>query len=136
MNLFHHLGIFVKNLEYGQIEISKFIEISSTSDEIIDEEIGVKIIFVKDNQGILYELVAPFGDNSPVKGALSRGKDLLNHIAYKTNTFDLEIEKLRNAGFVPLGPAKKAKAFEGSRVIFFLSTLGFIIELVEDNGKL
>ncbi len=136
MNFFHHIGIFVKNLEYGKIEISKFIEISSTSDEIIDEEIGVKIIFVKDNQGILYELVAPFGDNSPVKGALSRGKDLLNHIAYKTNTFDLEIEKLRNAGFVPLGPAKKAKAFEGSRVIFFLSTLGFIIELVEDNGKL
>ena len=134
MNLFHHIGIFVKNLEYGKIEISKFIEISSTSDEIIDEEIGVKIIFVKDNQGILYELVAPFV--CPVKGALSRGKDLLNHIAYKTNTFDLEIEKLRNAGFVPLGPAKKAKAFEGSRVIFFLSTLGFIIELVEDNGKL
>ena len=83
MNLFHHIGIFVKNLEYGKIEISKFIEISSTSDEIIDEEIGVKIIFVKDNQGILYELVAPFGDNSPVKGALSRGKDLLNHIASK-----------------------------------------------------
>ena len=32
---------------------------------------------------------------------------------------------------VVLGAPKKAKAFQGSRVIFFLSPLGFIIELIE-----
>ena len=30
---------------------------------------------------------------------------------------------------------KKAKAFEGAKVIFFLSPLGFIIELIEVNTK-
>lgn len=133
MNKFHHIGIFVKDLEYGKLEISKFIEIVSASSEIVDEQMGVKIIFVKDNQGIKYELVAPFGKNSPVNGVLKRGKDYLNHIAYECGSFDDEIKRLRNEGLVPLGVAKNAKAFQGARVIFFLSPLGFIIELIEVN---
>ena len=131
MNTFHHIGIFVKDLEYGKLEISKFVDVASVSNEIVDEDMGVRITFVQDKQGIQYELVAPYGDNSPVVGVLSRGKDFLNHIAYQTNSFDDEISRLRREGLVPLGTAKKAKAFRGSRVIFFLSPLGFIIELVE-----
>ena len=48
-----------------------------------------------------------------------------------TTAFDENIKRLRSEGMMPLGPAKKAKAFGGARVIFLLSTLGFIIELVE-----
>ena len=101
------------------------------SNEIIDEEMGVKIVFLKDYDGIRYELVAPFGDNSPVTNVLKRKKDFLNHIAYETDDFEIEINRLRKAGLVPLGAPKKAKAFQGSRVIFFLSPLGFIVELIE-----
>ena len=77
------------------------------------------------------ELVASFGDNSPVTNVLKRKKDFLNHIAYETDDFEIEINRLRKEGLVPLGAPKKAKAFQGSRVIFFLSPLGFIIELIE-----
>ena len=119
MNTFHHIGIFCKNLEFGKAEISKFANIISFSNEIIDEEIGVRIIFANDAQGIKYELVSAYGKNSPVLGVFSRDKDYLNHVAYCTNSFDKEIVKLRNVGFVPLGAPKKAKAFEGARVIFF-----------------
>ena len=135
MNKFHHIGIFVKDLEYGKSEISKFIDIVSVSNEIVDEQMGVKIIFVKDNHNVTYELVAPNSNESPVTGALKRGRDYLNHIAYECDSFDDEISRLRNEGLVPLGKAKKAKAFEGAKVIFFLSPLGFIIELIEVNTK-
>tara|TARA_B100001564_G_scaffold343613_1_gene340373 strand:+ start:210 stop:614 length:405 start_codon:yes stop_codon:yes gene_type:complete len=131
MNRFHHIGIFVKNLDFGKKELSKFIKVASSSDEIIDEGMGVKIIFLKDKEGIRYELVAPYGDKSPVTGVLKRKKDFLNHIAYETDNFEMEINRLRDEGLVPLGTPKKAKAFHGSRVIFFLSQLGFIIELIE-----
>lgn len=131
---FHHIGIFVKNIDFGKSELSKFIDISSVSKEVEDDEIGVRILFLKDFNNINYELVAPLGKSSPVEGVLRRGKDFLNHIAYSTNTFDEEIMRLRVKGMVPLGPAKKAKAFNGARVIFFLTTLGFIIELIE-TGK-
>ena len=39
---FHHIGIVVKNLEYGKTEIIKFVDISSISDEVVDQKIGVK----------------------------------------------------------------------------------------------
>ena len=134
MNTFHHIGIFCKNLEFGKLEISKFINIASISNEIIDEGIGVRIIFLNDKQGLKYELISPYGENNPVTGTLLRNKDYLNHIAYQTDSFDNEIIKLRNAGHVPLGAPKKAKAFQDSRVIFFLTPLGFIIELIEFNA--
>lgn len=128
---FHHIGIFVKSLEFGTLEISKFINIASKSEMFEDEIIGVKILFLKDYNNITYELVAPYGNNSPVTGVLARGRDFLNHIAYATNEFDKDIKKLRSEGMVPLGLSKNAKAFDGARVIFFLTTLGFIIELIE-----
>lgn len=128
---FHHIGIVVKNLEYGKTEIIKFVDISSISDEVVDQKIGVKILFITDNKNILYELIEPFGNHSPVDGVLSRKKDYLNHIAYTTAFFDEDVIRLRKDGMVPLGPPKTAKAFNGSRVIFFLTPLGFIIELIE-----
>ena len=128
---FHHIGIFVKDLDFGMSELSKFISIASIGEQIEDEGIGVKIIFVKDASNIIYELVAPHGNNSPVTGVLSRDKDFLNHLAYMSIDFDADLKKLRSQGMVPLGAAKKAEAFQGARVIFFLSALGFIIELVE-----
>ena len=131
MRAFHHIGIFVKDLDFGIEEMSKIVDVSSISDEILDEEIDVKIKFLKDTQNINYELVAPLSENSPVHGVLSRRKDYLNHIAYVVDFFDEEIKKLRRERLIPFGPPKKAKAFDGSRVIFFLSPLGFIIELIE-----
>jgi len=131
---FHHIGIFVKDLQFGKSEISKFVDIVSISDEVIDEDMGVRIIFVKDHSNIIYELVAPLGSNSPVNRVLSSGKDYLNHIAYLTNSFDKEVIRIRVEGMVPLGPAKKAKAFHDSRVIFFLTPLGFIIELIDKSA--
>ena len=38
---FHHIGIFVKSLEFGTLEISKFINIASKSEMFEDEIIGV-----------------------------------------------------------------------------------------------
>ena len=131
---FNHIGIFVKDLDFGILEISRFVNIKSISDTVEDVGIGVKIIFVKDASDISYELVAPNGDHSPVLGVLARDKDFLNHIAYETEIFDEEVKRLRHEGMIPLGPAKNARAFRGARVIFFLTALGFIIELIEKTG--
>ncbi|MDA7737642.1 hypothetical protein N8861_04850 [Porticoccus sp.] len=42
-----------------------------------------------------------------------------------------DISRLRKNKNMPLSPAKPAKAFNGSRVIFFLNKLNFIIETIE-----
>jgi methylmalonyl-CoA/ethylmalonyl-CoA epimerase len=129
---FHHIGLFVDSLERGVNEMSKIYEIEHVGGCIEDDAIGVKIIFLKDTSGIVYELVAPLGDASPVNGVLVRGHGFLNHLAYTTDQFDHELIRLRELRMMPLGPAKKAKAFNGRRVAFFLTTLRYIIEIIEE----
>ena len=43
------------------------------------------------------------------------------------------MRKLRNKGFAPLGKAKKALAFNNAKVIFFITPLNFIIEIIEEK---
>lgn len=129
---FHHIGIFVDCIERGINELNRIYEITSIGDPIFDEIMGVKIIFLKDSSDIRYELVAPFGYDSPVTGVLQRGHNFLNHLAYTTKRFEYELSKLRKQGMVPLGPPQNAKAFDGQRVSFFLTKLNYIIEVIED----
>jgi len=129
---FHHIGIFVDSIESGIDEMSKIYDIKHIGETIEDVLIGVNIVFLKDSSGINYELVAPFGDDSPVTGVLKRGHGFLNHLAYTTNHFDSQLRNLRNLGMIPLGPAKRAVAFNGRRVIFFMTKLHYIIEIIEE----
>ena len=129
---FHHIGIFVDSLERGVDEMSKIYEIEHIGNSIEDDFIGVKIVFLKDSSDINYELVAPLGDASPVNGVLERGHGFLNHLAYTTDQFDDELLRLRKQGMMPLGVAKKARAFNNRRVAFFLTSLNYIVEIIEE----
>lgn len=131
MRTFHHVGLFVNDLAFGLEQLKKTLEITSVSQVFADENLLVCIQFVIDNSGVRYELVAPFGDGNPVEQALKSKKNILNHVAYLSDNFESDILELRQGGAIPLGAPKCAKAFEGRRVIFFLTTLGFIFELIE-----
>jgi len=123
---FHHIGLFVKNIEYGLNKLSELIDIKEVEDKIVDDELCVIVLFVLDCDGVRYELVAPNGLDNPVDGVLNSKKNILNHIAYTSMSFDEDILNLRDKGCIPLGPTKKAKAFSGARVIFFY-TLRFYL---------
>ena len=130
---FDHLGIFVKNIKYGINQFKKIIPIKKINKLIIDKNLGVKIVFIYDNSNICYELVAPYGKKSPVHSVLKQRKNIINHIAYKTQNFEKKIKNFRSKGYIPLGPAKKAKAFNNSKVIFFLTSINVIVELIESK---
>ena len=132
---FDHIGIFVKELNYGRTEIAKVIDISDESEVYNDPVLNVSVQFCYDKSKICYELVAPFGDNNPVDMVLKNNGNTLNHVAYKTNKFDEKILHYREKGCIPLGPASQAVAFGGARVIFFLTPLKFIIELIEEINE-
>lgn len=129
---FDHIGIFVKELDFGYQQLSKLFEICNKSIVYHDSLLHVSVQFCYDQHGICYELVAPYGTNSPVNNVINNNTSTLNHIAYKTNGFDESILKLRKTGCIPLGNAQPALAFDGARVIFFLTPLRLIFELIED----
>lgn len=132
---FDHIGIFVKELDHGYCQFSKIINITNKSQVYNDDQLQVSVQFLYDEVGICYELVAPNGPKNPVDIVFKNGERFLNHIAYTSNNFEKQILKLREVGCIPLDVPKPAIAFKGARVIFFLTPLKFIFELVEDiNG--
>jgi len=132
---FNHIGIFVKNIKFGEKELKKIIKIKKISKIFKDKNLKVVVKFLHDRNNICYEIVAPFGKNNPVTRVLKDGKNILNHLAYKTKNFDKMVSKFRNNKSAPLCLPTPAKAFGGARVIFFLTPLKIIVELIEDKSK-
>jgi methylmalonyl-CoA/ethylmalonyl-CoA epimerase len=129
--VFDHIGVFVRDLASGREHFQRLLPIERVSDAVDDPLLRVSVQFLHDASGTCYELVAPYGEGNPVDAVLGAGKNILNHVAYKASDFDAAIAHFRGAGCMPLGPARPALAFGNARVIFFLTPLRMIVELVE-----
>lgn len=128
---FDHVGIFVSDLEEAREKIAAILPVRKWGPRFDDETLRVSVCIGEDDAAVHYELVAPLGSPNPVSGILASGRNILNHIAYRVEDLDRAAEKMRATGAVPAGPPKPALAFGGARVIFFLTALGFMVELIE-----
>ena len=130
--MLHHIGLLVPNLDIGENYLSQFFCWSKKSEKYDDFGIGVSIQFFYDKNDVCVELVAPLTEINPVSQSLSRGTNILNHLAFVSPCFDESVLYLRQYGFVALGQPKDAVAFSGKKVIFFLTPLKMIIEIIEE----
>jgi methylmalonyl-CoA/ethylmalonyl-CoA epimerase len=128
--IFDHIGIVAKDVDAGARQLAKTLGAVEYTQRFDDDALRVSVRFVRDRGGIVYELIAPFGSESPVTKALESRTNLLNQIAYRTGALAEAARALRDRGAFPLGPPKPARAFGGAEVQFFLSDLGFVIELI------
>ena len=128
---FDHLGIVVPDLDVGYEKLSALVHPVSWTRRFDDSNLSVSVRFAKDSSGIIYELIAPLGDASPVTRAVRSRTNLLNHIAYRTESLESCVRHLRRSGAVPVARAAPAIAFGGARVQFLMCPLNFLIELIE-----
>jgi len=128
---FDHIGVFVHDIAAGHDALSDIIPIIRRSEVFTDPVIKVKVQFLFDASGVCYELVAPFGEGNPVDGILKSRRNILNHVAYRTPDLDATLDDLRSKGGFPLNEPTPAVAFGGKRVVFLMTGLNFIIELIE-----
>ena len=131
---FDHVGIVVKELAQGFEDLARALPLVAKTRAFDDHELTVSVQFAKDASGMVYELIAPLGEKSVVSEALAKKRDVLNQLAYKTADLPASLASLRRGGGFPLGEAKPALAFGGAKVQFVYVPLGFIVELIEDNG--
>lgn len=128
---FDHVGIVVADADAGTRSLAALLGATAATERVDDEGLTVSVRFLKDRSGIVYELIAPFGSPSVVDSVLRRGANIINQVAYRTCDLGRSAEALARGGCMPLGSPKAAIAFGGAQVQFFLSRLGFIIELIE-----
>ena len=130
--VFDHVGLIVPSLAAGRDFLAAALEVVRWTPITEDAGLRVSVQFgASAADGVVYELVAPFGEHSPIANALRQGKHILNHLAYRTADLEQAGERLRAQGCYPAGAPEPALAYGGSRVQFFVSPLRFVIELIE-----
>ena len=73
---FDHLGIVVADIAEGRDILNAMFDIQRWTEVYEDPGIGVYVQFGIGSDGPCYELIAPFGEGSPISVALKTGKGI------------------------------------------------------------
>jgi methylmalonyl-CoA/ethylmalonyl-CoA epimerase len=128
---FDHIGVVVGSIASGRRTLQNIMAVKAWTREVKDYENGVAIQFGRCESGVIYELLEPLGEHSPVQMALSDRRALLNHLAYLVPDLAGAGAKLRSQGCVPTAAPRRAIAYGGKSIQFFLTPLYFLVELIE-----
>lgn len=132
---FDHLGLIVPDLAAGRAFLQAALGITRWTPVTDDPGLRVSVQFGSaPGSSIVYELIAPLGDGSPIAGTLRQGKSILNHVAYLTPSLAESAAHLRALGCFATGDPQPAVAYNGCLIQFWISPLRFLIELIEKPG--
>lgn len=130
---FHHIGVACdrKRFEAGVERLSLgLLGYSPEGEEWADERLGMRGQFLVAGHAPRLELVAPFGQHSPVEPWLKGGVKLY-HLAFLAPDLSAEIERLRAQRAKLMLPPTPAVAFASRRVAFLMMPNLLLIELIE-----
>lgn len=126
---FHHVGVVVKSIEDSLAFLKNFGTTDGFSTIIVDDRQNVKLTIGKWN-GLTIGLVEGIGEKNPVAGWLKRGVALY-HLCFETDNFDRVVNELAKGDYILVSPPMSSRLFDEKRIAFFMTELGFLIEILE-----
>jgi methylmalonyl-CoA/ethylmalonyl-CoA epimerase len=136
--LFHHVGVacnseaFARGTERQNLDLLGY---HPEGEEWLDERLGMRGQFMVGGNGggaPRVELVAPHGDESPVKSWLTQGIKLY-HLGFVATDLSVEIERLRAQRAKLMFPPTPAVAFGNRRVAFVMLPNLLLVEIIEQG---
>lgn len=131
MRKIEHIGIAVKDLETSNELFSKLFGNPPYKEESVESE-GVKTSFFMNGPNKI-ELLEATNSESPIAKFIEKKGEGIHHIAFDVEDIFMEIERLKNEGFVILNEIPKKGA--DNKLVAFLhpkSTNGVLIELCQE----
>lgn len=131
LNKVEHIGIAVKDLDAAIVLYEKLLGVPCYKTEIVESE-GVRTaFFLKDSSKI--ELVASERAGSAIATYIEKKGEGMHHIAYDVDDIYVEIDRLRQEGFVLISDQPKRGA--DNKLVCFLhpkSSGGVLVELCQE----
>ncbi len=131
----HHVAYVTEDLERKCAQLAELLGLQPSGAPIVDPVQGVRIQFMKTEDGGLLELLEPYGEKSPVLRHLQNGGGLY-HICYEIDDLEGTLQHIRNSGkaAVVCEPVP-APAINHRRVAFVVTEDRDLIEFVEAAGN-
>lgn len=126
-----HIGIAVKDLNFSNDLFAKLLGKAAYKEESVESE-GVKTSFYSAGESKI-ELVGSEKKDSAIEKFLEKNREGIHHLAFGVDNLELEIERLKNEGFIFINETPKLGA-DNKRIVFLhpKSTNGVLVELCED----
>lgn len=130
INKIDHIGVAVENIEKALEFYSNKLFIDCTNIEYIESQM-VRVAFLPLGESEI-ELLEATDDDSAIKKFINKRGQGIHHIAFRVDSIEKEINKLKNLGIVFINENPSYGA--GGAKIAFLhpkSTGGILVELCE-----
>ncbi|WP_291867201.1 methylmalonyl-CoA epimerase [Maribacter sp.] len=131
MKKIEHIGIAVKSIETSNSLYEKLLGTTCYKEEHVVSE-GVKTSFFKTGPNKI-ELLEATKEDSPIAKFIAKKGEGIHHIAFEVEDIVLEIERLKEEGFVVL--SDKPKKGADNKLVAFVhpkTTNGVLIELCQE----
>ena len=129
-NTLAHVAIAVNNIDAakGLFEMLSGSE-ASTPHTVEKQKVNTSFVQIGETS---FELLEPFGMDTPISNFLAKKGGGIHHICIETNEFDELIVKIKERGIRTLG--EPSVGANGRRIIFFhpKDTFNVLIELEEE----
>ncbi len=126
-----HIGIAVKNLENAEVLYEKLLGTAPYKREEVESEHVITSFF--ENGPNKIELLIATDEKSAIHKFIEKKGEGIHHIAFAVDDIYMEMERLRNEGFILLNEAPKRGA--DNKLVCFVhpkSSNGVLIELCQD----
>lgn len=126
-----HIGIAVRTLADSVPVFEKLLNSQCYKTEVVETE-KVNTAFFKTGDTKI-ELLESIDENGVISKFINKKGEGLHHIAFEVENIEMEMERLKNEGFILLN--EKPKKGADNKLVCFLhpkSTNGVLIELCEE----
>ena len=132
---FHHVGHVVHSIE-ASVGALSVLGYDTRSPVYPDPRQGIRICFVTAGSGAppRIELVEPVGEDSVVRGLLTKQGAGPYHLCFGARNLVGEMEHLEGLGYRRLAEPFASPAFEGRAFVFLYHKDAGLIELVDQGG--
>lgn len=126
-----HIGIAVKDLQKANKLFSTLLGKAPYKEEEVESEKVTTSFFIQDHTKV--ELLSASDEESPIQKFIEKRGEGLHHIAFEVEDINLEMQRLRDAGFQLLNDQPKKGA--DNKLICFIhpkSAGGVLVELCQE----
>ncbi len=131
-----HVGVAVPSLDQATGMLSSLLGYKVVSGPFDDPVQKVAVIFLarSDKDVAEIELVAPLGEDSPIKSILAKSGGGAYHLCFETNDMEGALDHARKNGCIVVASPVPAVAYRGRRIAWIYTGSRQLFELVETES--
>jgi methylmalonyl-CoA/ethylmalonyl-CoA epimerase len=129
-----HVGVAVPSLDPAAESLAKLFGYKVVSGPFDDpiQKVAVNFLTTSDDDDHTeVELIAPLGEDSPIRSMLAKGGGGAYHLCFETNDLEAALSHAKNNGCILVSGPVPAVAFQNRRIAWIYTRSRQLFELVE-----